>query len=177
MGNAALRGPAVEERLTQPRRLVRQLSDLDPDRLRRLIRSGDLAPCFDAADEDGRAVECPICFHFYPSLNRSKCCGKGICTECFLQLMPSKASRAVHCPFCKTAAYAVEYRGARTLSEKKLQREVSFQPRDSDQHTASYYLIFASKTFILNFLQEEQSVHEGATRIHSKNAGRHILLP
>uniref|UniRef100_A0A453T441 RING-type domain-containing protein n=1 Tax=Aegilops tauschii subsp. strangulata TaxID=200361 RepID=A0A453T441_AEGTS len=141
MGNAAPRGPAVEERLTQPRRLVRQLSDLDSDRLRRLIRSGDLAPCFDAAEEDGRAVECPICFHFYPSLNRSKCCGKGICTECFLQLMPSKASKAVHCPFCKTAAYAVEYRGARTLSEKKLQRE------------------------------EEQSVYEGATRIHSKNAG------
>ncbi|KAE8774225.1 protein SIP5-like [Hordeum vulgare] len=95
MGNAALRGPAVEERLTQPRRLVRQLSDLDSDRLRRLIRSGDLAPCFDASDEDARAVECPICFHFYPSLNRSNCCGKGICTECFLQLMPSKASRAV----------------------------------------------------------------------------------
>uniref|UniRef100_A0A453T3W0 RING-type domain-containing protein n=1 Tax=Aegilops tauschii subsp. strangulata TaxID=200361 RepID=A0A453T3W0_AEGTS len=177
MGNAAPRGPAVEERLTQPRRLVRQLSDLDSDRLRRLIRSGDLAPCFDAAEEDGRAVECPICFHFYPSLNRSKCCGKGICTECFLQLMPSKASKAVHCPFCKTAAYAVEYRGARTLSEKKLQREVSFQPRDSDQHKASYYLIFASKTFIPNFLQEEQSVYEGATRIHSKNAGGHILLP
>ncbi|XP_044960651.1 uncharacterized protein LOC123411750 isoform X2 [Hordeum vulgare subsp. vulgare] len=80
MGNAALRGPAVEERLTQPRRLVRQLSDLDSDRLRRLIRSGDLAPCFDASDEDARAVECPICFHFYPSLNRSNCCDKGICT-------------------------------------------------------------------------------------------------
>ncbi|VAI80725.1 unnamed protein product [Triticum turgidum subsp. durum] len=149
MGNAALRGPAVEERLTQPRRLVRQLSDLDPDRLRRLIRSGDLAPCFDAADEDGRAVECPICFHFYPSLNRSKCCGKGICTECFLQLIPSKASRAVHCPFCKTAAYAVEYRGARTLSDKKLQQE------------------------------EEQNVNEATMRIHSKtrNIGGQILPP
>ncbi|KAI4969767.1 hypothetical protein ZWY2020_000681 [Hordeum vulgare] len=147
MGNAALRGPAVEERLTQPRRLVRQLSDLDSDRLRRLIRSGDLAPCFDASDEDARAVECPICFHFYPSLNRSNCCGKGICTECFLQLMPSKASRAVHCPFCKTAAFAVKYRGARTLSEKKLQRE------------------------------KESNAHEVATRIHSKNTCGYILAP
>ncbi|CAM0909085.1 unnamed protein product [Alopecurus aequalis] len=84
MGNAAALGemlrsrPAVEERLTRPQRLVRQLSDLDSGRLRRLIRSGDLAPCFDADDEHNE--ECPICFYFYPSLNRSKCCGKGICT-------------------------------------------------------------------------------------------------
>uniref|UniRef100_A0A453T421 Uncharacterized protein n=1 Tax=Aegilops tauschii subsp. strangulata TaxID=200361 RepID=A0A453T421_AEGTS len=120
MGNAAPRGPAVEERLTQPRRLVRQLSDLDSDRLRRLIRSGDLAPCFDAAEEDGRAVECPICFHVLLPEFES------------IQVL---RQRDLHsCPFCKTAAYAVEYRGARTLSEKKLQREVSFQPRDSDQH-------------------------------------------
>lgn len=69
-----LRSLAVEERLTQPRRLVRHLSDLDSGRLRRLIRSEHLAPFFYAAEE------CPIRFHFYPSLNRPKCCSKGICT-------------------------------------------------------------------------------------------------
>ncbi|KAL6874122.1 hypothetical protein ACP4OV_014204 [Aristida adscensionis] len=91
MGNAASgrRRPsvAVEERLTRPRRLLLQLPDMDAGRLRRLIRSGDLAPCFDPAEDaaDGRAEEeCPICFYFYPSLNRSKCCGKGICTEMLL---------------------------------------------------------------------------------------------
>ncbi|XP_040380678.1 E3 ubiquitin-protein ligase GW2-like [Oryza brachyantha] len=127
MGNVAGRRPAVEERLTQPRRLLRQLSDVDTGRLRRLIRSGDLAPCFDAAEDAaagaGHDEDCPICFYFYPSLNRSKCCGKGICTECFLQLMPSKSSKVVHCPFCKTASYAVEYRGSRTKSEKKLNQQ------------------------------------------------------
>ncbi|KAF7098434.1 hypothetical protein CFC21_100176, partial [Triticum aestivum] len=68
---------------------------------------------------------------------------------CFLQLMPSKASRAVHCPFCKTANYAVKYRGARTLSDKKLQQE------------------------------EEQNVNEATMRIHSKtrNIGGQILPP
>ncbi|KAK1551454.1 hypothetical protein QYE76_048142 [Lolium multiflorum] len=150
MGNVGLgrQRSAVEERLTRPQRLVRQLSDLDSGRLRRLIRSGHLAPCFDA-DDDERAVECPICFYFYPILNQSKCCGKGICTECFLQLMPSKASKAVHCPFCKTATYAVEYRGARTSSEKKLQPE------------------------------EEQTVNEAKMRMHSKtrSASELILLP
>ncbi|KAL6603085.1 hypothetical protein ACP70R_043446 [Stipagrostis hirtigluma subsp. patula] len=87
MGNVGLgrRRPAVvvEERLTQPRRLVLQLPDMDAGSLRRLIRSGDLAPCFDPAEDavDGQAEECPICFYFYPSLNNSKCCGKEICTE------------------------------------------------------------------------------------------------
>jgi hypothetical protein len=71
MGNVAIgvgrrrrRWPEVEERLTQPRRLLRQLSDVDSGRLRRLIRSGDLAPCFDAAEDDaGLDEDCPICFY------------------------------------------------------------------------------------------------------------------
>ena len=33
-----------------------------------------------------QAEECPICFLFYPALNRSACCNKGICTECYLQV-------------------------------------------------------------------------------------------
>uniref|UniRef100_A0A0E0LE55 RING-type domain-containing protein n=1 Tax=Oryza punctata TaxID=4537 RepID=A0A0E0LE55_ORYPU len=115
MGNVAIgagRRPEVEERLTQPRRLLRQLCDVDSGRLRRLIRSGDLAPCFDPAeDAAGLDEDCPICFYFYPSLNRSKCCGKEICT-------------AEHCcPFCKTASYAVEYRGNRAKREKKLDQQ------------------------------------------------------
>ncbi|RLN11446.1 protein SIP5-like [Panicum miliaceum] len=158
MGNVVVSGvqirrrllPTVEERLTRPRRLVRELPDLDAGRLHCLIRSGDLAPCFDAAEDasDGRAEECPICFYFYPSLNRSKCCCKGICTECFLQLMPSKASKAVHCPFCKTKSYAIEYRGAQTTSEKKTKQE------------------------------GEQNVNESKLRVHSKSqiAGK-IVLP
>uniref|UniRef100_A0A0E0Q0Z0 RING-type domain-containing protein n=1 Tax=Oryza rufipogon TaxID=4529 RepID=A0A0E0Q0Z0_ORYRU len=112
MGNVAIgvgrrrrRWPEVEERLTQPRRLLRQLSDVDSGRLRRLIRSGDLAPCFDAAEDDaGLDEDCPICFYFYPSLNRSKCCGKGICTECFLQLIPSKSSKVVQVTLIKLIA-------------------------------------------------------------------------
>ncbi|AQL05116.1 E3 ubiquitin-protein ligase GW2 isoform X1 [Zea mays] len=108
MGNIAASGgvqvrrrpPAVDERLTRPRRLVRELPDLDAGRLRRLIRTGDLAPCFDPAEDAsaGLTEECPICFFFYLSLNRSRCCGKGICTECFLQLMPSGASKVIQYP-------------------------------------------------------------------------------
>ncbi|GJN38988.1 hypothetical protein PR202_gb28076 [Eleusine coracana subsp. coracana] len=69
MGNVASghrrRPPVVEERLTRPQRLVMELPDMDTGRLRHLIRSGDLAPCFDGADDavDGHVEECPICFY------------------------------------------------------------------------------------------------------------------
>ncbi|KAI8097021.1 uncharacterized protein BX664DRAFT_325419 [Halteromyces radiatus] len=48
-------------------------------------------------------VECPICFLFYPPfINRTRCCGKVICTECFLQLKRSvdSPSLPIPCPFC-----------------------------------------------------------------------------
>ncbi|KAJ6834192.1 protein SIP5-like [Iris pallida] len=117
----------VEERLTRPQRIRRQASDVDYRRLRRLIVAEKLAPCFDAADElpssGADLEECPICFFYYPSLNRSRCCAKGICTECFLQMKPSCVTRSAQCPFCKTSCYAVEYRGVRTEEEKDLERQ------------------------------------------------------
>ncbi|KAI9308491.1 hypothetical protein BJ944DRAFT_260149 [Cunninghamella echinulata] len=49
------------------------------------------------------SVECPICFLFYPPfINRTRCCDKFICTECFLQLKRSvdAPSLTIPCPFC-----------------------------------------------------------------------------
>jgi hypothetical protein len=55
--------------------------DIDLRKLRRLIIEAKLAPCHPGADDPRADLdECPICFLFYPSLNRSKCCAKGICT-------------------------------------------------------------------------------------------------
>ncbi|XP_039131986.1 E3 ubiquitin-protein ligase GW2-like isoform X2 [Dioscorea cayenensis subsp. rotundata] len=112
----------VEDHLTRPRRLSRQLSNVDYKKLRKLIVSGKLAPCFDALDDAffDDLEECPICFFYYPSLNRSRCCEKGICTECFLQMKPTDVSQKIQCPYCKYSCYAVEYRGARTTEEKDI---------------------------------------------------------
>uniref|UniRef100_A0A0E0HUD3 Uncharacterized protein n=1 Tax=Oryza nivara TaxID=4536 RepID=A0A0E0HUD3_ORYNI len=128
MGNVAIgvgrrrrRWPEVEERLTQPRRLLRQLSDVDSGRLRRLIRSGDLAPCFDAAEDDaGLDEDCPICFYFYPSLNRSKCCGKGICTVTLIKLI---ASYILHL----TTPWGPYTRNAAVLSAKPHPTQLSIE--------------------------------------------------
>ncbi|KAI3996585.1 hypothetical protein MKX01_009417 [Papaver californicum] len=128
MGNkiCSARRNMVEERFTRPQRLIRQPSYVDYKKLRKLILNEKLAPCFDGvediSDDSDDLEECPICFFFYPSLNRSRCCMKGICTECFLQMKPSPFTQLTQCPFCKCSRYTVEYRGARTKEEKCIEQ-------------------------------------------------------
>lgn len=56
-----------------------------------------IAPCWPGAEEnneDETLEECNICMLHYPALNRSRCCGNGICTECFLQVAVPAAALA-----------------------------------------------------------------------------------
>lgn len=77
------------------------------------------------------ALECPICFLYYPSnLNISRCCLQPICTECFVQIkrldphpphddalnqsngdsLPhTLISEPAHCPYCAMADFGVIY--------------------------------------------------------------------
>ncbi|KAF9666624.1 hypothetical protein SADUNF_Sadunf16G0248100 [Salix dunnii] len=123
MGNKlGRRRQVVDERYTKPQGLYVH-KDVDHKKLRKLILESKLAPCF-PGDEDSCCdhEECPICFLYYPSLNRSRCCKKGICTECFLQMKNPNSTRPTQCPFCKTSNYAVEYRGVKTKEEKGLEQ-------------------------------------------------------
>ncbi|KAL1537640.1 E3 ubiquitin-protein ligase da2 [Salvia divinorum] len=124
MGNklGGRRRQVVDEKYTRPQGLY-QHRDVDHKKLRKLILDSKLAPCYPG--DDGTACdleECPICFLYYPSLNRSRCCTKGICTECFIQMKTPNASRPTQCPFCKTSNYAVEYRGVKTKEEKSIEQ-------------------------------------------------------
>uniref|UniRef100_A0A7I4A0P6 RING-type domain-containing protein n=1 Tax=Physcomitrium patens TaxID=3218 RepID=A0A7I4A0P6_PHYPA len=123
MGNKITRRRhVIDERYTRPQGLYPH-RDVDQRKLRRLILESKLAPCFPGEEESATDLEeCPICFLHYPSLNRSKCCTKGICTECFLQMKSPHTARPTQCPFCKTPQYAVEYRGAKTLEEKGMEQ-------------------------------------------------------
>ncbi|CAN8233906.1 unnamed protein product [Cochlearia groenlandica] len=112
----------VEERYTKPQGLYVN-KDVDIKKLRKLIVESKLAPCYPGDDESCHDLEeCPICFLYYPSLNRSRCCMKSICTECFLQMKNPNSARPTQCPFCKTPNYAVEYRGVKTKEEKGIEQ-------------------------------------------------------
>ncbi|EEF32246.1 ubiquitin-protein ligase, putative [Ricinus communis] len=123
MGNKlGRRRQVVDERYTRPQGLYVH-KDVDHKKLRKLILESKLAPCYPGDDEFGNDhEECPICFLYYPSLNRSRCCMKGICTECFLQMKNPNSTRPTQCPFCKTTNYAVEYRGVKTKEEKGMEQ-------------------------------------------------------
>ncbi|XP_058095341.1 E3 ubiquitin-protein ligase GW2-like [Magnolia sinica] len=123
MGNKlGKRRHMIDEKYTKPQGLYEH-RDVDHKKLRKLILDSKLAPCYPGDDECALDLEeCPICFLYYPSLNRSRCCMKGICTECFLQMKPPHSARPTQCPFCKTSNYAVEYRGVRTKEEKGMEQ-------------------------------------------------------
>ncbi|CAF2140722.1 BnaA02g18890D [Brassica napus] len=124
MGNKLVgrRRQAVEEKYTKPQGLYLN-KDVDIKKLRKLILESKLAPCYPGDDEGCHELEeCPICFLYYPSLNRSRCCMKSICTECFLQMKNPNSARPTQCPFCKTPNYAVEYRGVKSKEEKGIEQ-------------------------------------------------------
>jgi hypothetical protein len=55
--------------------------------------------------------ECLICLTWHARLNRSKCCGKEVCTACFVEnaYIRAQAHRASACPFCKSEGFGVVY--------------------------------------------------------------------
>lgn len=62
------------------------------------------------------ALECPICFLFYPpNINTSRCCQQPLCTECFVQIKRAEAttthleSESACCPFCVETDFGVIY--------------------------------------------------------------------
>ena len=96
--------------------------NLNMRKLRRDILKGRLAPCFQGLEQGGPASEeCPICMLQYPALNRSRCCGQGICTECYAQVGEKYRAAAPEklggCPFCKTPGYRASYEGCLSAQE------------------------------------------------------------
>ncbi|CAF1926324.1 unnamed protein product [Brassica napus] len=115
----------VEERYTKPQQgLLYMNKDVDFKKVKKLILESKLAPCYPGAEESSchDLEECPICYLYYPSLNRSRCCLKSICTECFLRMKNPTSARPTQCPYCKTSNYAVEYRGGKTKEEKSIEQ-------------------------------------------------------
>ena len=112
---------------------------------KQMVLHGKIAPFEDGCDcEDSgggaqQLEECPICFLSFPALNRTKCCSKGICSNCFFAVKttdyrhedaPPKTLRHLllgNCPFCKCKPFEVEFKGRRSAEER--QRELEEEER------------------------------------------------
>lgn len=90
--------------------------------IRKLIIEKKLAPFYPGREEKDSPEhdECPICFMFYAGgLNQTKCCHKGVCTECFLQIKKPGAPLADSiCPFCNRARFTVIFMGPKSREER-----------------------------------------------------------
>ncbi|KAI7888832.1 uncharacterized protein EV154DRAFT_516601 [Mucor mucedo] len=87
------------------------------------------------------AVECPICFLYYPAnINYSRCCDQPICTECFVQIHRPLETPLLPatCPFCMQENYGVLYEPP-TWSEKfqARSRSGSHSTMTGTRHTTS----------------------------------------
>lgn len=87
------------------------------------------------------AVECPICFLYYPAnINYSRCCDQPICTECFVQIHRPVETPSVPatCPFCMEENYGILYESP-AWSEKfqARSRSGSHSTMTGTRHTTS----------------------------------------
>ncbi|GAA5830299.1 hypothetical protein JCM11251_001297 [Rhodosporidiobolus azoricus] len=63
-----------------------------------------------------RAIECPICFLYYPpNMVHTRCCDQALCTECFVQIKRADPtpthleSEPAACPFCTETNFGCVY--------------------------------------------------------------------
>eukprot|EP00741_Cyanophora_paradoxa_P007655 tig00001164_g7404.t1 len=92
--------------------------------VKKLILDRKLAPRMLGSEEAfPGSEECPICLLHYQLVNRSRCCKKPICTECFLQIKRPNSGRTTYCPFCNAHRYGVVYLGPMSEDDRRKAQE------------------------------------------------------
>ncbi|ORZ13074.1 hypothetical protein BCR42DRAFT_419117 [Absidia repens] len=80
------------------------------------------------------AVECPICFWYYPSnINFSKCCDQPLCTECFVQMKRTDPHLPACCPFCVQPNFGIIYHLPSSVTNAQRYSAI-FSPTPSCHH-------------------------------------------
>jgi len=100
----------------------------DEKAIRKLVGDGKLASRMEGLDYASGDCnqECPICFLNYKEVNRTKCCGANICTECYLQVRPQKDKQSC-CPFCNAPKVSV------TVAKKLSSEQVEQQKKEEER--------------------------------------------
>jgi hypothetical protein len=149
---------------------------------RNLIFAEKIAPRYEGTDARlERTEECPICFLFYRGgLNRTNCCDKGICTECFLQLKPP--SSQIDCPFCNHPDFDVTWKpfdAAKQMMEdieeqKTIEAKIHAgqRPKDFDENqdvSGMYGSPEDRKDLQKEMLRQAEEASQERTRLQSRD--------
>jgi len=116
--------------------------------VRKLIIDKKVAPFYLGKSEpgpEGDYEECPICFFNYQGgLNISKCCRKGLCTECYFSCQLPDVG--VACPFCRASQFSVVFNGPKTPEERlkeaeEIQKILAYEKRLEEEKEKTKELI------------------------------------
>jgi len=113
-----------------------------------LVLDGTIAPFEDGIDSDETSDldTCSICYLGFPALNLTKCCGNGICSNCFFCVKTSRYEREevpstkpkklrhlllANCPYCKSKPFEICFTGAKSIEEKQREREEALRVEEA----------------------------------------------
>ncbi|CAO1618059.1 unnamed protein product [Parajaminaea phylloscopi] len=123
-GTAPSYPASVDGGALEPQGVYTGPQDYSHDVVKTAIVQRKLMPFYKGVDDEDtyaashqHVSECPICFLYYPStLNRTRCCGQPVCTECFVQIKRADpnhtnppSSQPAECPFCTADNFGVVY--------------------------------------------------------------------
>jgi len=106
----------------------------DEKKVETLVEAMLLAPRQQGLDEPCGEYqeECPICFYFYARVNRSSCCNKPICTNCFVHIQRKIRKK---CPYCNKWGLEVYLPKQSCCSDTEKQQ--SWTPSDKENERDS----------------------------------------
>lgn len=143
-----------------------QKAHYDLSIVQKYIREGKLAPFQSESRKETSAtepnrkeisgIECPICFLYYPSLNKTLCCSTDICTECLIYIHPTNTGEDPECPFCLHGNLKVVHIGQSTTLPQPIRTmelfphfqkylEAMKEKERIDAEQAQYYFIFTGR--------------------------------
>lgn len=137
------------------------------------------------------AIECPICFLYYPpNINRSRCCDHPICTECFVQIKRSEpspthlSSEPACCPYCVRDNFGVIYeppswRAGAGSENYNSTRQEALQPAGSVPHTIRRKSFSADSTEVVTTDQIRPDWEEKLAAVRAavqRRANRRIIM-
>ncbi|ORX78295.1 hypothetical protein K493DRAFT_103842 [Basidiobolus meristosporus CBS 931.73] len=121
------------------------------------------------------AVECPICFLYYPkNINYTRCCHQPICTECFLQMKRPNAITPVTCPYCVGPNFAVIYTAPYDSSLYREGEKVTLISRDDTKAQQVAVVPADSQAVSSDDIRPDHS-HRGAHPFSNLNIARRLL--
>ncbi|EME26501.1 hypothetical protein Gasu_59040 isoform 1 [Galdieria sulphuraria] len=129
----------------------------DEQKVETLVEAKLLAPRQQGLDEPFAEYqeECPICFYFYSQVNRSSCCNKPICTNCFVYIQRKIRKK---CPYCNKWGLEVYLPKHSCSNDTKIHETQKWSSKDKE----SLNVDWSSLSNCTSFCEKDHCIHSSS---------------